>query len=319
MPPLLFFESKEDIKSQIQALLASFPWDDHRLDSPEGLASCWARLVGTLKPPSEAKAGNNDDSAGEIDGMEISRAFMTLKQMRIYRNPETIRQWLEWYVMSGGLRKSCFITKFSGSWDQYGPIVAQAFVKELKEEDAAWSKDLNDRCRREAGKTMPVFQFNSDYGEEEIERMREDLQASLPGDEAIVEAIRGVETFYRDLDDDSNYMQWIASLAKAVPVLGPYTEVAYPDRHLDFVRLAREDCGGDLDLFADQTRAYVANKVKDSRDWIIEQGLVGPRMIVFNWLKYAYYFDLAPGIKEIMYPDAAEGKDMPPEEDGDAP
>lgn len=25
-------------------------------------------------------------------------------------------------------------------------------------------------------------------------------------------------------------------------------------------------------------------------------------MIVFNWLDYAYYFDLAPGIDEVLFP-----------------
>lgn len=49
-------------------------------------------------------------------------------------------------------------------------------------------------------------------------------------------------------------------------------------------------------------------------------GFVGPRMIVFNWLDYACYFELALDIEEILYPPGdAESKDMTPGKDGDAP
>ena len=300
---------KKRSKAETQRFLKAFPWEDHQLDSPEGLASCWANLVVAWRKPSGAEAEDRNGSAAEVDPMEVSRAYMTLKQMRIYKTPETVRRWLEWYVKSGGLNRSDFITKFSKSWDKFVPIVAREFVDRLRAEGAEWGKELDERHRREAGRTMPIIRFNSDYGEDESERMRDSLRTSLPDDEAINGAIREQKRFYRDLFDDSNYMRWIASLAKAVPVLGPYTEVADTDRHLDFVRLAREDCDGDLDLFADQTRDYVAGQIKYGRDVIIDEGYVGPRMLVFYWLDYAYYFELAPGIEEILYPpDEAEGE-----------
>lgn len=293
---------KKRSKTQARHLLESFPWDRYQLDSPEGLASCWAHLVEVWRSPSGAEAEDHNGSAAEIDPMENPRAFMTLKQMRIYKNPETVRLWLEWFVKSGGLNKFKYITQFSKSWDDYVIIAARAFVAELRRENAAWNEELEARCRREAGKTMPVIRFNSEFKENEIDEARKRFRASLPGDDVIVEAIRGVETFYRDLSDDGNYMRWLASLAKAVPVLGPYVEVSYADRHRDFIRLAREDCDCDLDLFADQTRDYVADRMKYNRDLTIDQGFVGARMIVFNWLDYAYYFDLAPGIDEVLFP-----------------
>ena len=308
---------KKRSKTQTRHLLESFPWDRYQLDSPEGLASCWAHLVEVWRSPSGAEAEDHNGSAAEIDPMENPRAFMTLKQMRIYKNPETVRLWLEWFVKSGGLNKFKYITQFSKSWDDYVIIAARAFVAELRRENAAWNEELEARCRREAGKTMPVIRFNSEFKENEIDEARKRFRASLPGDDVIVEAIRGVETFYRDLSDDGNYMRWLASLAKAVPVLGPYVEVSYADRHRDFIRLAREDCDCDLDLFADQTRDYVADRMKYNRDLTIDQGFVGARMIVFNWLDYAYYFDLAPGIDEILFPPQDTENEAPHSQGGE--
>ena len=311
---------KKRSKPETQAILDSFPWGDYQLDSPEDLASFWSDFTGIWRSPSEARAKNHNGSAAEIDPMEIRRAYMTLKQMRIYKTPETVRMWLEWYIKAGGLNRSNFLTRFSKSWDDYKHIVARTFVEELRKENAAWDEELEDRYRREAGKTMPVIRFNSEFKEDEIDEVRESFRASLPGDDTIVGAISGVETCYRDLTDDANYMRWLASLAKSVPVLGPYVEVSYADRHLDFIRLARKDCDGDLDVFAEQTRDYVADRMKHNRDMLIDHGFVGARMIVFNWLDYAYYFDLAPGIEEILHPSGdAEGEDAPSERGSDAP
>ena len=288
---------KKRSKTQTRHLLESFSWDRYQLDSPEGLASCWAHLVEVWRSPSGAEAERDNGSAAEIDPMENRRAFMTLKQMRIYKNPETVRLWLEWYIKSGGLNKSDFITRFSKSWDDYTPIAARAFVVKLKEEEVAWAAELNARYDREAGKTMPAIEFHRGLGEEELQRLRESFHASLPDEDAIRDAVDKVP-IDADLNDDDQYVKWLVSLAKAVPVLGPFTMIANSDRHLDFVRLARDDFPGDLEGFAEMTRDYVVCGMKYYMGLMEADGCASPRIISFAWRNYANYFDLAPGIEE---------------------
>ena len=223
---------------------------------------------------------------------------MTLKQMRIYKNSETVRLWLEWFVKSGGLNITEFITQFSKSWDDYVPIVARAFVEKLKEEEAAWVKELGARLSREAGKTMPVMESHRGLGEEEIQRLRESFCASLPDSDAINDAVFAVP-IDADLEDDNEYMRWLDSLAKAVPVLGPFTVIDDSGRHLDLVRLAREDCKGNLDWFAELTRDFVVAEVKYYMRLIEEHGDSHPKLYPFSWRHYAQSFDLAPGIDEV--------------------
>ena len=309
---------KKRSKTEIHALLKSFPWCDHQLDIPEGLAFCWANLIVEWISPSGAKAGSDDGSAAEIDPMEVRRAYMTLKQMRIYKNSETVRLWLEWYIKSGGLNKSKYITHFSKSWDAYAPIATQAFVDKMKEENAAWAAELNSRYHREAGTTMPVIQFHKELSEEELQRLRESFIASLPGADAIRDAVEAVP-MEADLNNDCEYMQWLATLAKAVPILGPFTEIAYIYRHLDFVRLARADCEGDLEWFAKLSRNYVVNQIEYNMEVMIAEGYASPRMIALDWLHYSFYFDLAPGIQGVLYPaQDTEDEDPEPLEDGQA-
>ncbi len=54
-------------KSEIQSRLENFPWDNHRPDTPKGLASCWAKLKKAFIPPNGATAGGNVDSAPPPD------------------------------------------------------------------------------------------------------------------------------------------------------------------------------------------------------------------------------------------------------------
>ena len=267
------------------------------MDSPEGLASCWAHLVEVWRSPSEAKAEDHNGSAAEIDPMENPRAFMTLKQMRIYKNPETVRQWLEWHVKSGGLNKSEYITQFSRSWNKYIPIAARALVEKLQEEEVAWVEELGARLLREAGKTMPVIESHQGLGEEEIQRLRESFLASLPNKDAIRDAVEAVP-LDANLDDDVEYTRWLDTIAKAVPALGPFTVIDDSGRHLDLVRLAREDCKGDLNWFAELTRDFVVAEVNFFIRLIEKHGDSHPKLYPFTWRHYANYYDLAPGIEE---------------------
>lgn len=288
---------KKRSKAETLRFLKAFPWGDHQLDSPEGLASCWANLVVAWRTPSGAEAEDRNDSAAEIDPMEVSRAYMTLKQMRIYKTPETVQRWLEWYVKSGGLNKTTFITRFSKSWDKYVPIVAQEFVAQLKEEEVAWLQKLNQRHEREAGVTMPRVELHRGLGEDELRNLRESFLASLPDANAIGEAV-GAVPLDADLNDDGEYFRWLGTLAKAMPVLGPYNMVPDSKWQLAFVRLAREDFQGDMEAFAEATRDHVVAMMENFLKWNEEQGSVSPRINTFFWRYYAEYFNLAPGIEE---------------------
>lgn len=288
---------KKRSKTQTRHLLDSFPWDRYQLDSPEGLASCWAHLVEVWRTSSGAEAEDHNGSAAEIDPMENPRAFMTLKQMRIYKNPETVRLWLEWYVKSGGLNKSEYITQFSRSWNKYIPIAARAFVEKLQEEEVAWVEELGARLLREAGKTMPVIESHQGLGEEEIQRLRESFLASLPDEDAIRDAVEAVP-LDANLDDDDEYIRWLDTIAKAVPALGPFTVIDDSGRHLDLVRLAREDFPGDLEGFAEMTRDFVVAEVNFFIRLIEKHGDSHPKLYPFTWRHYANYYDLAPGIEE---------------------
>ena len=290
---------KKRSKAETRSFLDSFPWERFQLDSPEGLASCWAHLVGLWKSPGEAEAISPEISAAEIDPMEVSRAYMTLKQMRIYKAPETVRRWLEWFVKSGGLSKTTFITKFSKSWDDYVPIVAKAYAAKMIEEENAWVAELNARYESEKGKTMPILQFHIGLGEDDSQRLRKSFLASLPEVDAIRDAVFAVP-LDADLNDDGEYVRWLDTVAKAVPVLGPYNDIPDSKWQLDLVRLAREDFRGDMESFAEATREYVVGMMEHFLRWIEEGELVSPRINSFYWRYYAEYFNLAPGIEDAQ-------------------
>ena len=308
-PPYISRSSsfKKRSKTEIQIFLDSFPWEGYQLDSPDGLASCWAHLVEVWRTPSGAEAGNHKYSAAEIDPMEVPRAYMTLKQMRIYKTPETVRLWLEWFVRSGGLNKSDFITRFSKTWDDYVPIVSRAFVAELLQEESIWVKELNERYRREEGpgQALPRIEFHRNLGEEELQRLRDDFLISLPDADAIRDAV-GAVPLDVDLEDDGEYIQWLGTLARAVPVLGPYSLVSDSRWQLDFIRMAREDFGGDMDAFANATRDYVVSIMEYHTRDCVAQDFASPRINCLVWRYYAEYFDLAPGIADAQADMAGE-------------
>ena len=292
---------KKRSKAETQAFLDSFSWVDHQLDLPEGLASCWANLVVKWISPSGAKAGSDDGSDAEIDPMEIRRAYMTLRQMRIYKNPETVRLWIEWYIKSGRLNKSIFITQFSKSWDDYMPIAARAFVAELLKEESVMGNELNERYRREEGpgQSLPRIEFHKNLGEEELQSLRESFLSSLPDADIIRDAVEAVPLDV-DLEDDGEYVRWLDSLAKVVPVLGPYNLVPGSRWQLDFVRLAREDYKGDMDAFAEATRDYVVGMMEHFVERAEVEGHPSPRLNLLIWRFYAEKFNLAPGIEEAQ-------------------
>ena len=291
---------KKRSEAEIQLLVDSFPWNDHQLDTPEGLASFWAHLIGIWKSPSRAKAKRDSGSAGEIDIMEVRRAYMTLKQMRIYKNPETVRLWLEWYIKSGVLDKAPFITWFSKSWKDYIPIAARAFVDKLKEEEEAWGAEVSAKYQGEAwAERNRADQALGEIDKEQLQRMRESFHKTLPSIDAIRESVEAVPIDV-DLYNDGYYMKWLKSLARAVPVLGDFIEIDDLGRHSDFVRLAREDCEGDLEWFAKVTRDYVVDRAEYFIEILKYEGYTGLRILMLTWRMYSNYFDLAPGALEAQ-------------------
>ena len=146
-PDILSFYSK----SEIQSRLENFPWDDHKPDTPKGLASCWANLKEAFRPPSGASAGGDADSAPPPDPdvawaeaqMEASRAHQTLKQMGDRKTAENVRNWLKWYIATRGFGDRGYLTEFSASWGDF-----LAYEEEAKKAEEA--REAEEYSRREA-------------------------------------------------------------------------------------------------------------------------------------------------------------------------
>ena len=151
LPDILSFYSK----SEIQSRLENFPWDDYRPDTPKGLASCWANLKEAFRPPSEASAGGNADSAAPPASdaaledaqmefqMEASRAHQTLKQMGNRKTAENVRNWLKWYIATRGFGDRGYLTEFSASWGGF-------LAYEEEEKKAEEARETEEYFRREA-------------------------------------------------------------------------------------------------------------------------------------------------------------------------
>ncbi|NCD13768.1 MAG: winged helix-turn-helix domain-containing protein [Bacteroidia bacterium] len=291
---------KKRSKTEIQALVDSFPWGDYQLDTPEGLASCWTDLTEIFNPPSRAQAGRDKYSAENPDPMESRRAFMTLKQMRIYKNNGTVRLWLEWYIKAGGLNRSNFLTHFSRSWDDYIPIAARAFIAMLKEEEQAWSEVVDAKYSGAAWvKQIGIDRALGAQNAEQLKKMQESFHKTLPSLDVIRESVEAVP-IDADLNNDAEYMRWLKSLAQAVPVLGNFIEIYDIGRHPDFVRLAREGYDGDLECFAEVTREYIVDQAEYYIEKLKSNEYTGLRILPLTWRMYSNYFDLAPGAKEAQ-------------------
>lgn len=159
LPNILSFYSK----SEIQSRLENFPWDGHRLDTPKGLASCWAYLKEAFRPPSGARAGGNADSAPPPASdaawadaqtefqMEASRAHQTLKQMEDRKTAENVRNWLKWYIATRGFGDRGYITEFSASWGDF-------LAYEEEEKKAEEAREAEEYAKREAQRKMEALE-----------------------------------------------------------------------------------------------------------------------------------------------------------------
>lgn len=150
-------------KSEIQSRLENFSWDDHRLDTPKGLASCWAHLKETFRPPCGATAGGNADSAAPpasyaalADAQmefqkEASRAHQTLKQMEDRKTAENVRNWLKWCIATRGFGDRGYLTEFSASWGDF-------LAYEEEEEKAEEAREAEEYAKREAQRKMEALE-----------------------------------------------------------------------------------------------------------------------------------------------------------------
>lgn len=183
-PACLGVDSSFKIKSEpeIQTQLDSFPWGNYILNSPDGLAGCWTLIIGIFNPPSGAMAGRDEGSAEIIDPMDIRRAYKILEQMEEYGDPDTIRNWIEWYIKTGGLKKSLWLSEFSYSWETYKPFAIEARKAMIAEEEKLRAEERRIRLERERREEEEQEKIWEEEEKARLERQKADEETQRQKD-----------------------------------------------------------------------------------------------------------------------------------------
>ena len=300
-------------QSEIQTLLDSFPWGNHKLDSPEGLASCWTILIDIFNQPSEAKAERDNGSAENFDPMDSRRAYKILEQMEEYGDPDTIRNWMEWYIAGGGLSRSQWLTAFSYSWETYQPIAAEAQKAKMAEEESRRAEErrvMLEQERRDEEERERIWaeqepqRLEKQKADEEakklkaiedeamLQRKREEFHKSLPTPESIRRSVDSVAVPHGGLGKLDGYLDFVTLLVTAVPILGLVQD--FDSKRYDYMPIARESFGGDLGGLERKTRDFVAAVADDYIGRLKTEGHSKLPKLQATWKMYAQFFKIDP-------------------------